>query len=143
MLVSVGLTWILGFFCLVSNWFRAGLAAEVRAGCLSQRAGVIYVGRAGCRRVADRTAAKGLTDPVFGSWVLGLGSWVLGLGSWVLGLGSGVWGLGSGVWGLGSGGLGLGSGVPGRRPTLTGLDPRRREAWGVRRGAGMPAVGQA
>ena len=115
MLVSVGLTWILGFFCLVSNWFRAGLAAEVRAGCLSQRAGVIYVGRAGCRRVADRTAAKGLTDPVFGAWVLGLGS----------------------------GGLGFGSGVPGGRPTLTGLDPRRREAWGVRRGAGMPAVGQA
>ena len=129
MLVSVGLTWILGFFCLVSNWFRAGLAAEVRAGCLSQRAGVIYVGRAGCRRVADRTAAKGLTDPVFGSWVLGLGSGVLGLGS--------------GVWGLGSGGWGFGSGVPGGRPTLTGLDPRRREAWGVRRGAGMPAVGQA
>ena len=129
MLVSVGLTWILGFFCLVSNWFRAGLAAEVRAGCPSQRAGVIYVGRAGCRRVADRTAAKGLTDPVFGSWVLGLGSWVWGLGSGGLGLGAWVWG--------------LGSGVPGRRPTLTGLDPRRREAWGVRRGAGMPAVGQA
>ena len=101
MLVSVGLTWILGFFCLVSNWFRAGLAAEVRAGCLSQRAGVIYVGRAGCRRVADRTAAKGLTDPVFGSWVLGLGSWVLGLGSWVWGRGSGVWGLGA--WVLGPG----------------------------------------
>ena len=113
MLVSVGLTWILGFFCLVSNWFRAGLAAEVRAGCLSQRAGVIYVGRAGCRRVADRTAAKGLTDPVFGAWVLGLGSWVLGLGSWVWGLGSGVLGLGSGVLGLGSGVLGLGAWVLG------------------------------